>query len=186
MDSIKILIKYYIVFFKIGLFTIGGGYVMIPIMEKELVDKKEWITEEEMLDSYALAQSIPGIIAVNTSAFLGYKIGKIKGAIATCLGVITPSIIIISIISLIYTKIAQYELVANAFKGIRIAVLVLLIVTVYKMVNKSIDDKYGVILALLAFLALAIFHVSAILVIIFGAFFSLLIYYRRSEDSNAP
>jgi chromate transporter len=185
-ESLRLLIDYYIIFFKIGLFTIGGGYVMIPVMERELVEGKNWITEEQMLNSYALAQSIPGIIAVNTSAFLGYKLAKTKGAVATCLGVITPSIIIISLISLVYTKLATYKLVANAFKGIRLAVIALLLMTVYRMIIKSISDIYGVILASTAFLALFLFNISAIIVIVVGAVLSFIIYFKRSGYNGTP
>jgi chromate transporter len=184
MKNFKEIIKYYLVFFKIGLFTIGGGYAMLPIVEKELVEKYKWSTEEEVLDSYALAQSIPGVIAVNTSALLGIKGKGFWGAVAASLGVISPSIIIIVIISIFFNRLRDITAVANAFKGIRIAVLALLILSVYKMVRKSVKDIWGVILLVVAFVCVLIFNISPIYVIVGATIISIFIYDRKEKDDD--
>jgi len=179
----KNFLKYYIAFFKVGLFTIGGGYAMLPIIEKEIVEKKKWVSSDEVFNSYALAQSIPGIIAVNASTLLGYKIGGIIAAIATCLGVISPSIIIIMIIAKFYSKFSDISLVQGAFQGIKLAVVALLISTIVKMVKKYVKDVTGVILVLITLISLMFFNVSPIIIIVVGAIVSILIYNKRGNEN---
>lgn len=176
--------QYYKAFFKIGLFTIGGGYAMLPSIEKEIIEGKKWATEEDVMNSYALAQSIPGIIAVNTAVLLGYKIDGYKAAIAFCLGVISPSVIIILLIANIYDKISDNVYVANAFKGIRIAVVALLLSTLVRLFKKSIKDIFGILFAVVAFITIVIFDISPLYVIIIGAVISVLVYYRRSDEND--
>lgn len=172
-------IECYISFFKIGLLTIGGGYTMLPIIEKELIQHKKWVTDEDVLNSYALAQSIPGIIAVNTAVLLGYKLGRIKGALAFCLGVISPSIIIILLVAKVYENVLGNQLIEHALNGIRIAVLAMLFVTVFNLVKKSIKDFWGVALALSAFIAVSFLDVSPVYTILAGIVLSILIYHRK-------
>ena len=186
MKKIEELLKYYIAFFRIGLLTIGGGYAMLPMLEKEVVEKNKWSTDEEVMDSYALAQSIPGIIAVNTAAFLGTKWNGFLGAVFAVLGIISPSIIIILIISTFFMRMQNIEAVVSAFKGIRIAVLALLIMSLIKMIKKSIKDWYGILLAILSFVFVVFIDVSPIIVIIAAALVSILIYYRKEKaDDNS-
>lgn len=166
--------------------TFGGGFSMLPIMQKEVVDAKGWFSHEELVDSFAVAQSIPGIIAVNTSALLGYKLNKIVGAIATCLGVISPSIIIILFISKGYEKFANNPYVSNCLNGIRIAVLALLISTLVSLIKKSIKDYWGILLALTAFIVISFFNVSPVYVILLGIISSALIYHKRGVDNGSP
>ncbi len=175
----------YYVFFKVGLLTIGGGYAMLPTMEKEMVEGKMWLDHELLINRFALAQSIPGIIAVNTSVLLGYKLDNIRGAIAACLGVISPSIVIILIIANGYEKFAQNAHIANFLKGVRIAVLALLIATLINLIKKSIKDYWGVGLALISFIVISFLKVSPIIVIIVGVVVSILIYYKRGQDHDA-
>lgn len=185
MNKLKEIFNYYIIFFKIGLLTIGGGYAMLPVIEKEVVEKKNWATEEEVMDSYALAQSVPGVIAVNTATFLGIKLNGFWGALAASLGVITPSIIIIIIIAIFFTRFREVTEIANAFRGIRIAVLSLLILTIYRMIRKSVKDIWGIILAIVSFICVMFFGVSAIYVIIGAAIISIVIYYRKEKDHDS-
>lgn len=183
--EMKKLISYYMVFFKVGLLTIGGGYAMLPVLQKEAVENKSWFSETDVLDSYALAQSIPGIIAVNASALLGYKLNGVKGAIATCLGVITPSLIIIIIIASIYHQAAELPIVHRAFSGIRIAVLAILTMTIIRMIKTSIKDIGGILLALITLICILVFKISPIYIILVGILVSVLIYYRRGEHNDS-
>ncbi|MDL2282213.1 chromate transporter [Parabacteroides sp. OttesenSCG-928-G06] len=116
-------------FVKIGLFTIGGGYAMLPLIEREVVSRK-WLTQEEFIDLFSVAQSLPGVFAVNISIFVGYKIKKLPGAFICALGTILPSFLIILFIALFFTRIADNEIVERVFKGIRPAVVALIAVPV--------------------------------------------------------
>ena len=113
-------------FFKIGLFTIGGGYAMVPLIEEEVIHKKKWLTQEEFIDLLAVSQSVPGVFAVNFSIFIGYKLRKFPGALALALGAILPSFLIILAIALFFHQFKEYEAVENIFKGIRPAVVALI------------------------------------------------------------
>jgi chromate transporter len=180
MNSLKKYVNLYFSFFKIGLFTIGGGYVMLPMLIKEVVDNKHWAIEEEVIDSYALAQSIPGVIIINTAVLFGYKKAKLKGAITCALGISSPSVIIIIAIADIYHKISDNIYLINAFKGIRVAVVALLILTIVKMIKKSIKDIFGVILMISSCVLLLFFDISPIVVIVISSVVSI-IYYQRGE-----
>ena len=107
-------------FFKIGLFTIGGGYAMVPLIEEEIVSKKQWISKEDFIDLMAISQSVPGVFAVNFSIFIGYKLRKFPGALAMALGTILPSFLIILFIALFFQRFKEYQAVENIFKGIRL------------------------------------------------------------------
>ncbi|MDY3006346.1 chromate transporter [Anaerococcus porci] len=162
----KILLDLYKTFFKIGIFTFGGGYAMLPLLQRELVDKKGWITEDEMLDYYAIGQTTPGIIAVNTSTFCGYKkAGKLGGIIAS-LGFVSPSIIIIIIIANFLEKFAHLAVINHAFAGIRIAVSALVLNTVINMVKKTCDRKLKYLIFFLTFISIGVFSISPIIIVI--------------------
>lgn len=182
--GLKEILEYYIVFFKIGLLTIGGGYAMLPMIEKEIVEKHKWSTDEEVMDSYALAQSIPGVIAVNTATLLGIRLKGFWGAVAASLGVISPSLIIITIIAIFFNKFREVSEVANAFRGIRIAVLALLILSVYKMIKKIVHDIWGILLAILSFICVMIVGISPVWVIIGATVLSITIYYRKEKNND--
>ena len=109
----------FLIFLKIGLFTIGGGYAMVPLIQDEIVDKRKWIDKEDFIDLLALTQSVPGIFAVNIAIFIGYKLRKFRGALAMALGTILPSFFIILAIALFFQQFKQYPIVENIFKGIR-------------------------------------------------------------------
>ncbi|MFP4698208.1 MAG: chromate transporter [Eubacteriales bacterium] len=166
-------------FFIVGLLTIGGGIAMLPIIEKEIIDKKKWADASEVLEAYSLAQSIPGVIASNTAAFLGYRLKGIVGAIVATLGVITPSVLIIIAIAAVFSQVAEYKIVENAFKGFRVAVLALLLNAIVRMVKEAIIDYYTVGIAIISFVLVMGSFISPILVIIGAAFVGILIYYRK-------
>ena len=123
--------------FHIGLFTIGGGYAMIPLIEAEVVDRRQWIAREELLDLMAVAQSCPGVFAVNISIFIGYKIRKTPGAIAAALGCILPSFLIILAIALFFHQFQDNPWVARAFRGIRPCVVALIAVPTFRMAQTA-------------------------------------------------
>lgn len=124
-------------FFKIGLFTLGGGYAMIPLIEKEVVDNHKWMTREELLDVIAIAQSCPGVFAINVSTFVGYKLRKTRGAIYTSLGTALPSFIIILLIAMFFRQFQDNPVVAAMFRGIRPAVVALIAVPTFNMARNA-------------------------------------------------
>lgn len=137
----KILLKLFFVFAQIGVTTFGGGYAMLPILQRIVVEKYHWSTEEELMDCYAIGQCTPGIIAVNTATFIGYKqLGVIGGIFAT-LGVVAPSVVIITIISLFLKNFADLPVVIHAFSAIRACVCALILSSVLKLSKKSVIDK---------------------------------------------
>ncbi|HBX90940.1 chromate transporter [Alistipes sp.] len=134
-------------FFKIGLFTFGGGYAMIPIIEREIIDSRRWIDRREFLDLLTLAQSVPGPIAVNTSVFVGYKVSGLRGAAAALAGAVLPSFAIILLVALFFAGIRENEVVDAAFKGMRPAVVALIIGPVVSLARGMHPALYAVIAA---------------------------------------
>lgn len=166
----KILIKLFLSFFKIGLFTFGGGYAMLPLLKAEVVEKQKWITEDELLDYFSIGQCTPGIIAVNVATFSGYKIKKITGAIMATIGIISPSLIIICLIASILNLYIDNPLVVHALAGIRIGVCALISVLVFDMAKKiykqSTNKKLHFAIFLISVLALLFTNISAVLIVI--------------------
>ncbi|TCT14616.1 chromate transporter [Natranaerovirga pectinivora] len=178
-NDVKKLFEIYKSFFIVGLLTIGGGIAMLPIIEKELIEKKKWCTDDEILESYSVAQSLPGVIASNTAVFVGHKLKGILGSIFAVLGVISPSIIIILIVATVFTRLNDYIIVQNAFKGIRAAVLALLVTAIYRMIKNAIVDYYTIIIAGISFVLVMGSFVSPMLIIVAASLVGILIYYRR-------
>ena len=166
----KDLLEMFVIFARIGGFTFGGGYAMLPMLEKEIVNNKHWATEEELMDYYAIGQCTPGIIAINTATFIGYKVKGIPGAIFATLGVIAPSLVIITIIAAFISNFIELTFVKSAFSAIRACVCILILNAVVKLAKKALVDKTTVVLFLIV-LALSLFtNLSpAILVIAAGA-----------------
>ncbi len=136
------LIELFFVFAFIGGTTFGGGYAMLPILQREIVEKRKWATDEELMDYYAIGQCTPGIIAVNTATFIGYKQFGIPGGILATLGVVSPSIVIITIIAAFLKNFADLAVVKHAFAGIRAVVCILILDSVLKLGKKSIKDTF--------------------------------------------
>ena len=168
-DYMKFLLELFFIFAKIGLFTFGGGYAMFPILKSELIEKRGWITEDELLDYYAIGQCTPGIIAVNVATFVGKKLRGILGAAMTTAGVVFPSVVIITVIASCINNFADLWFVQSAFSGIRVAVIVLILNTVISMWKKSVQKPFEYIVFLLA-LVLSFFNIlSSVLVVILSA-----------------
>ena len=124
-------------FFHIGIFTLGGGYAMIPLIEEEVVNKKQWVSKEEFLDLIAIAQSCPGVFAINISIFIGYKLRKVRGALATSLGTALPSFLIILLIAMFFHRFEDNPVVAAIFRGIRPAVVALIAVPTFNLAKSA-------------------------------------------------
>ncbi len=136
----KVLMDLFWTFARIGVMTFGGGYAMLPMLQREVVDKKGWATEEEIMDYFAIGQCTPGVIAVNTATFVGQKFKGIAGGIMATLGVVFPSLIIISLLAGVIEAFSHITWVQNAFGGIRICVCVLILNAVMKLYKKAIVD----------------------------------------------
>ena len=134
----KVLFQLYIAWFKMGLFTFGGGYAMLPMIQKEVIEKYKWATEDEIMEYYAIGQCTPGIIAVNTATFVGYYQKGILGGIVATLGVVSPSFIIISLIAALISNFMEIEFVQHALKGINVAVCVLMFTSIQNLWKKNI------------------------------------------------
>ena len=140
-STLKGLWELFWTFAKMGVMTFGGGMAMLPILQREVVDNKGWATEEELTDYYAIGQCTPGIIAVNTATFIGQKCGGISGGIVATLGLVFPSVVIISILAGLISNFADLAWVKNAFAGIQVCVCVLIFNAVLKLLKKSVVDK---------------------------------------------
>lgn len=162
----KELLDLYVSFFKIGILTFGGGMAMLPMLNSELVEKRKWVTEEEILDYFAIGQCTPGIIAVNTATFVGYKKRKALGGLMTTLGVISPSIIIITIVAAFLGNISDNVYVQKALWGIRVAACALILEGILKIGKKGIKDTFGVIIFLLALLSVLFLGAKSVIIVI--------------------
>ena len=188
--SPKVLLDLFLSTAKIGAVSFGGGYAMIPIMEQEFVHKNKWVDGADILDIFAIAQSVPGVIALNTSTFIGYRVAGLPGAIVASLGVSLPSFFIISILSGFYMQFKTNPIVNAAFAGIRACVVALVFTAVLKMGESAVKDIFGWIIALAGLIAIAFFGIQAIWCIIaggvIGAIYSTMIMKNKvTDDKNA-
>ncbi|MDF2522531.1 MAG: chrA1 [Clostridiales bacterium] len=174
--DLKKLWKMFMVFFRIGAFTIGGGYAMLPLIEKEVVDNNKWVSEEDIVDVYAISQSVPGVIAINSSIFIGYKVSGYTGAIIAALGVILPSFFIILIIAYLLFNIQNNIYLEKAFTGVRAGVTAMILLSVIKLAKSAVKDKLGVVLAVASFITIVVFDIHAIIAIVTGGFIGYLAY----------
>lgn len=190
MNKIKFnrLVKMFFIFFRIGAFTIGGGYAMLPLIEKEVVDRRKWVSEEEIVDVFAIVQSVPGVIAINSSIFIGYKVAGIPGAVAAALGVITPSFVIILLIAFILFNFRENIYIQKAFAGIRAGVTALIAIAALKLGRSVIRDKVSLVLAIASFTAIVIFDIHAIISILVGGLIGYIVYgllkYKKNYTSR--
>ena len=159
----------FLAFARVGVMTFGGGYAMIPILEREIVDRHGWATEEELMDYYAVGQCTPGVIAVNTATFIGYKYAGVSGGIVATLGVIFPSVVIITLIAGILTSFADVPAVKSAFAGIRVCVCVLIFNAVVKLWKKAVVDKATLVMFLAVFLLSVFLDVSPVVFVVLCA-----------------
>ena len=163
---VKVLFDLFRAFFTIGALTFGGGYAMLPMLEREIVTKRNWATSEELLNYFAIGQCTPGIIAVNTATFVGYKVkGVIGGTVAT-LGVVAPSMVIITLIAMVLENFMDIVWVQNAFAGIRVAVCALITVSVVKLFKSNVKQHWHIALAIIAFVVVALLKLSPVYVVV--------------------
>lgn len=156
-------------FFKIGIMTFGGGYAMLPMIQREVVEKHGWATEEEILNYYAIGQCTPGVIAVNTATFIGDSRKGVLGGFLATLGVVLPSLIIISVIAAVLNNFAEIAAVQHALAGIRVAVVVLVGYSVWKLMKSGVKGAFGWIIFVLTFLVSAIFGLSPVVIVVAAA-----------------
>lgn len=171
----KELLQLYLTFVKLGAVTFGGGYAMLPILHREIVEKQNWATEKEIADYYAIGQCTPGVISVNTATFIGEKRKGILGGIAATLGFITPSIIIITIIATFIQNFADLDVVKDAFAGIRICVFVLIVTAVRKLLKSSVIDMATAIIFISVLLLSALTNLSPLVFVITSGIIGILI-----------
>lgn len=177
------LFKLFLAFFKIGFFTIGGGYAMLPLIQKEVVDVNGWLKEEEFLDAIAISQSSPGAVAVNISIFIGYRLGGVLGAIISTLGTVLPSVLIILAVAMFLYDFKDNAIIEKVFLGIRPAVVSLIassVVVLAKALGFSVDK---VLLAVLSFVLIVFFGISPIYIILGGGIITG-IYYNKFKTKE--
>lgn len=183
----KLFFEIFVVFFKIGLFTFGGGYAMLPIIQKEVVETKGWMSDEEFLDAISLTNSLPGPLAINAATFTGYRVNKIAGSFAAMLGAAFPSILIITLIAMVFDDLAQLTVVENIFMAVRPAVVALIVYSVIKLAKSAkIKEYYNWVLTLMAVIFITLFNVHPIIVIIVAACYGIFLRGRvvRIVDSR--
>lgn len=172
---LKKICKLFFVFLRIGTFTFGGGYAMIPFIQREIVENNHWIKEEDIVDIFAIAQSVPGAIAINSAVFVGYQVAGVWGAVASILGVVLPSFFIITLIALYFHQFKDIPAIANAFEGIRSGVVALIVLAIIKLGKPSIKDVYGWCIAVGSFLLISTTSISAIYILLASAVIGLII-----------
>ena len=165
-DRLIRYVQLFAAFFKIGLFTFGGGMSMLPMLQRELVESKQWMTEEEILNYFAIGQCTPGIIAVNVATFCGYKRAGLSGAIVSTIGIVCPSWIVITLIAGSISRFSDIEWIQRAMKGVYVAVAALLARAVFTFGKKIITDLVTAVIAVAAFFAMSVWNVSGILIVL--------------------
>ena len=182
---LKRLVSLFLTFFKIGAFTFGGGYAMIPLIQREVAEKKKWVTDEDILEIIAIAESTPGPVAINSATFIGYKTAGVLGSVCATLGVVLPSFVIIFLISFVLKKFRDIKAVAYAFNGIRAGVMALVLKALVNMYKKCPKGKVSYIIFAFSFICAAIFDVNILLIIIACALFGLVTSLYMSRRDKA-
>lgn len=163
------LLDLFLIFLKIGAFTFGGGYAMIPQIQREIVDKRKWMNDYEFVEAMAVAQTAPGAIAINTAVYCGFLIAGIGGAITAALAAILPSLITLMIIAKFYGHFGSSEILTAFFKGVRPAIIALIISAAIPVGKQVLKDRTNIVISIIALLALLIVKIHPILVVCFGA-----------------
>jgi chromate transporter len=180
----KAYIELFLTFVKLGVITFGGGYAMLPVIERELINKKKWITNDEVLDYFTIAQVTPGIIAVNVSTFVGHKRkGALGGALATIGFIFLPVCFVITI-GICLKNFAHYEVVQHAFSGIRIAVAALILDTIIKMCRSAFKGIISVAICVAAFLMTIIFSANPVVLVLAFGCVGFLLYRPRAKKTT--
>ncbi len=179
--SVKDILK---VFLKIGTFAFGGVYSMLTFYERELVDKKKWLTPEEFAESVVMGQLTPGAPIVNTGLFIGYMLKKLRGALATVAGQVLPSFILVLVLSYLYVRYKEIALLKAMLKGVGAAVVGLIASVVYNMGKKLLKEYKGIVIAAAAFLCLAVLKLNPICLIVAAGIAGLLIFRGEQQNGN--
>ena len=177
-------IDLFVSWFKMGLFTFGGGYAMLPMIQKEVIEKHGWATESEVMDYYAIGQCTPGIIAVNAATFIGYKVKGVPGGIVATLGVVSPSLIIIFLISTLITNFSELEVVQHALRGIQVAVCVLMFVAIEKLLKNGVKDLPSAMIFLVALVLSLFTNLSTVILVIMAAVAGYVLYVVREKKEG--
>jgi len=177
---LKELIQLYLCFAKIGTFLFGGGYSMLPLLTRELIDNRGWSTEEELLDYFAIAQCTPGVIAVNTATFVGNRRHGVIGGIVATLGVVTVPMLLILVIAAVLSNFWTTPAVQHAFAGIRVAVSALIFSSVIRLAKSNVKNWFSIIMCLIGFVVIAVFGQSPIVVVLIAGVCGIL-YGRRKQ-----
>lgn len=178
----NIYAKIFLTFSKIGAFTLGGGYAMLPLIEHEVVDKNLWLSKEDFLDVVAVAQSLPGIFAVNISIFIGYKLRKLKGSIVCALATILPSFLIILLIAMFFSQYKDNPVIAKLFKGIRPAIVALIAVPVFSSAKAAKITFKTAIIPILSVVLISFLNVSPVFVILIAGLAGVLYHYLKHKS----
>lgn len=165
-ERIKTLLSIFWVFFKIGAFTFGGGYAMIPLIQRETAQSRSWVSDEDILEIIAIAESTPGPIAINSATFIGYKVAGVLGSVFATVGVVLPSFVIIYVISGVLRQFQEIKAVQYAFAGIRAGVLALILKAMWSMYKQCKKSVFAYAIMAFAFIAVAVFDLSLLIVII--------------------
>ncbi|MBQ7245380.1 MAG: chromate transporter [Firmicutes bacterium] len=178
------LLKLFLSFAKVGIMTFGGGYAMLPILQREIVDKNGWATDEELADYFAIGQCTPGVIAVNTATFIGQKTAGTLGGILATLGVVFPSVVIISLLAGVIQQFSHLEIVKHAFAGIRACVCVLIFNSVLKLWKAAVTDKITLLIFAAVLVAATLTKLSPVVFVIIAAVLGIIIKTLSSAGSD--
>ncbi|MDF2545304.1 MAG: chromate transporter [Anaerosolibacter sp.] len=179
----KNMFKMFMIFFKIGAFTLGGGYAMIPLIEEEIVEKNKWIDPEEFIDIIALSQTIPGALAINSSTYIGYRLFGFPGAVVGCLGTIMPSVIIILLVATFFIQFRSLPLIESIFRGIRPAVVALILLAVMKLGKPLPKNAVNLVWVIGVALAITLLNVHPIMVIVMSGIAGYMLF-REGEKTD--
>lgn len=180
----KTLYQIFKTFFKVGTLLLGGGYVILPLLQSELVEKKNWINDDELCEYYALSQSIPGLIAANLSIFVGYKLRKTAGAIAAITGIILPAFVAIILLARIVQEIINLKFVQCIFWGVGIAVMLLIYLAIKEIWRKSVVDNYTCSIFFIVFMLSACFKVPPAILIVFAIFMGIFLQLAKKVEKR--
>ena len=169
------------IFFKIGAFTFGGGLAMLPLIQKEVVDKQQWVSEPEILDIFAISQSVPGVIAINSAIFIGKRVAGLKGAVAATFGVVLPAFASIILIVTILMGLRGNKVVEKVFTGIRAASAALILLAALKLGKTAVKGRAGYLIALISFGMIVVFDIHAMWAVIFGGIAGLAAFRMNQE-----
>lgn len=179
--------KLFYSFFKVGLMTFGGGYAMLPMIQKEIVDKRKWADDDEVIDVFAVSQTLPGAIALNSAAQIGYKVSGVSGAVFSTLGATTPSIIIILIIAALLESVWDSPVITSAFTGISAAVCALIMSTVLGFIIKQVRNIFSAIVFIVVVGSSMVFDLSPIIYVLAAAFLGIIygVVFKKNKTDDA-